>query len=448
MFACNSGLSVWVLAMVGMQDGQFPGQDRSPAWDLLRAEPRAWDRNARIDDRQLFLDALLTPRDRLIITASTRNVRTRKTEPLSSCVDELLRVAKSMGAGDLVIRHRLQPFAPDYFNQSAGVPPSFDSFHAAVAAEFQSGEPGIAPPFWDGKPIEDRREAGERVITLDQLVRFWKDPAKAFVKAIGIALPQDEQTDEDLNRAPLVLDGLQTWTLKRSIVETTVADPGQLALLEERLRANRVLPPGNIGSATWSANRKLAEPLGVAVKEHSGTSAQVEFEALPGVRVAGEIQKSGDHLFVHRVGEIRKPHQFLEVWIPCVLASCCGAALPALLVDETNAPRELEAIPAGEAREILRHLVEGYLERQPLCYAPAASDAFAKKISKDAEEQEALEAAEAAWSREDTGFGGGEGNGVAQTIVWRGRNPFEDADSWVRWGMDVAVPLRKWGRFP
>lgn len=65
-----------VLAIVGMSEGSFPRQNRSPAWDLLRCDPRPWDRNPRVDDRQLFLDALLTPSDRLILTAPNRNIRT------------------------------------------------------------------------------------------------------------------------------------------------------------------------------------------------------------------------------------------------------------------------------------------------------------------------------------------------------------------------------------
>ena len=81
-----------VLAMVGMQEGAFPAGSRVPAWDLLQSKPKPWDRNPRIDDRQLFLDAILAPAERLIITGATRIVRTNESEPFSPCVDELLRV--------------------------------------------------------------------------------------------------------------------------------------------------------------------------------------------------------------------------------------------------------------------------------------------------------------------------------------------------------------------
>ncbi|MFM8983354.1 MAG: hypothetical protein ACKOLA_10695, partial [Spartobacteria bacterium] len=87
-----------VLALVGMQNDNFPSRTKSPSWDLLRAQPKIWDRNARVDERQMFLDAVLAPTERLIITASTLNIRTNKKQPLSTCVDELLAVTQKLGA--------------------------------------------------------------------------------------------------------------------------------------------------------------------------------------------------------------------------------------------------------------------------------------------------------------------------------------------------------------
>ena len=48
---------------------------------------------------------------------------------------------------------------------------------------------------------------------------FWKDPALAFLRAQGIALSREEENDEELNRAPLSVDGLQKWSIKQSIFE-------------------------------------------------------------------------------------------------------------------------------------------------------------------------------------------------------------------------------------
>ena len=83
-----------VLAVMGLHDSAFPRRTRAPAWDLLAASPRRGDRDPVREDRQLFLDALLAADDRVIVTATARNIRSNKDEPLSACVDEFLRVAR------------------------------------------------------------------------------------------------------------------------------------------------------------------------------------------------------------------------------------------------------------------------------------------------------------------------------------------------------------------
>ncbi|MEY4939828.1 MAG: hypothetical protein RIQ93_1563, partial [Verrucomicrobiota bacterium] len=87
------GLPCRVLVILGVQDGAFPRASRRPAWDLLSHLPERWDVDPRTQDRQWFLDSILAPCDRLILSAANRSLRTLHDAPLSSCVEELIRVA-------------------------------------------------------------------------------------------------------------------------------------------------------------------------------------------------------------------------------------------------------------------------------------------------------------------------------------------------------------------
>lgn len=447
-----------VLAMAGMQDANFPGQHRVPAWDLLQLRPRVWDRNARIDDRQLFLDAVLTPSERLIVTGSTRNVRTCKTEPFSSCVDELLRVAVQMGRSrkNLVVDHRLQPFDAGYFDTADPARRSFDVEQSEVARLFQSPGRDSGIPFWNGTaadspPVEDTVE-----ISIDQLAGFWRDPGKAFLRAQGIPAPRDEQDDLALDRPPLSLDGLQAWTIKNAVVEEILLGDSRLDLAQARLAANRGLPPGNLGRQAWETNRTLSEPLGASVKERLGENIPVDFVFDPArVRITGTLLTGTSErtLLAYRIGEMKESRHFLAAWIQGVVASAAGHTLPTFIFDEKNPTeaRPLPAIAPERAAAILAELIEGFLERQrrPLCFAPAASDAYAKFRNKNKSESESLDAARQSWNRK--GFNSqpaGEGFSAAATIAWRDRDPFEDADSWHRWAEAVAIPLSQWTASP
>lgn len=437
-----------VLVVVGMQDGAFPATNMNPAWDLLRVAPKVWDRNARIDDRQLFVDALMTPSERLIVTASTRNVRTKKTEPFSSCVDEVLRVTASMGAprDALVVEHRLQPFAPDYFTNSR-TPRSFSSEFAEVAEVLETGGGERRNPFWSSD-AEVRQEVPDE-IGLDELARFWKDPAKSFLRAQRIVIPGEEEDDEALDRADITVGKPAEWRLKDAIVREIASGAGNLGRVEAVLRADRRLPPGHLGTSAWDTNVAVVDPLGKSLHAKLGPVVSMKYAVPGGPEVAGTVQttKAGDCLVAYWPLVFKDPKHFLEPWISAVFAAASGESFPTELFDSVNRkdPLRMPAIGVDRARVILSHLVAGFLEGQvrPLCYAPTTSSVLARTRAKSNAEQGISKAAEE-WNREDKGHGGGEGCDPHAMWAWRDQDPFDRATGWLEWAGRIAEPLREW----
>ncbi|MES2570987.1 MAG: exodeoxyribonuclease V subunit gamma [Verrucomicrobiota bacterium] len=443
-----------VLAIVGMQEGNFPRQNRLPAWDLLQFTPKAWDRNPRVDDRQLFLDALLTPTERIIITASTQNVRTGKTEPFSSCVDALLRVAHDTGstALPLIVKHRLQPFASGYFQsglQSETLPQSFDQQSGSIAIALAAGADPELCPLWKG---EDATPQTKLEISLGQLIGFWKDPALAFLRAQGIALHREEENDEDFNRAPLSVDSLQEWLIKQSIFEEVAFGAHRIALSQARVAAERRLPPHVLGINLWQTLRNTSELLGLEVKKRGAREIYIHHERdhfrLSGTLRTDSVQR---HLLDYRVGKFRKIKYYIAPWIQAAAAAVAGHSLPTELLDETNvlpggAPKILRAISQEEAASILEALIKGYVQGQvmPLCYAPATSDRYAKTFNETGSDEMALNAASSEWNNAGYNSSAGEGHAEAARAAWRDRNPFELHAEWRRWATDIAIPLRAW----
>lgn len=429
-----------VLLMVGMQDGSFPGESRVPAWDLLKASPKVWDRNARIDDRQLFLDALLTPSERLVITASNQNARTMKEIPLSSCIDELVRVLNGMGSlrKDLIVKHRLQPFAPDYFRDTNSVPRSYDPLMCEVASKLLPGNERKDLPFQSGEPdLSATVSPGE--ITVTELAEFWKDPAKAYIRSQGIVLPRDEGHDEDLDRTPVVLDHLENWQLKQKIVTRKVSSDATSDILRQNLAADRQLPAGHLGGALWQENHQNCSAIGESVKIEAGdrrliqvavpvTMVKAGTETGLNVMVSGEIilNKSGTELVGWGIGKMDKPKHFIPAWLNAILAGAAGIPLPSKLFTEKKSVSgsSLPPIPEQDAHALLQLLVRGFLEgkSRPLCYAPSTSenrkawfDGFATK---------------------------GEGEEPAAKLAWRALDPFQNHD-WETW-RPIADHLKEW----
>ena len=473
-----------VLAMVGMQEGAFPAGSRVPAWDLLQSKPKPWDRNPRIDDRQLFLDAILAPAERLIITGATRIVRTNESEPFSPCVDELLRVVAALRGTDegTVTEHPLQPFSQEYFCQGAVLQPSFSKTNAKVARGIAEADGVRRPqPFHDtGATPPAIAEEKTLEITIGQLAAFWKDPAKAYVKARGISVWQDEEDDRDLDFSPAILNDLQGWKVKDAIVREIVEGAGNLEAVKAQLRADRQLPKGLLGDRIWEEHKDTAEVLGSSVRANYGAALPINCELgmamghyrLPdiNVKVAGQLRlnMAGDHLLVWHAGKAESAKYFIEPWLSALFAAhqSIESRLPTVFLNaeekiagpkntfDAALSRDGELNDFLELTNQIQDLVAGYLIGlvRPLCYAPSTSDEIAKHLAGTTRipaaplNQAVAKARHAKWEPDRSVDDGipGEGESEAARLAWRDTDPFANLADWDDWVEKVAKPLRRW----
>ena len=93
-----------VVCLMGLDDGVFPRQTARDGDDLLLLDPHVGDRDARSEDRQLLLDAVLAATDHLVITYAARDERTNLRRPPAVPLGELLdvvdRTARFPDGGD------------------------------------------------------------------------------------------------------------------------------------------------------------------------------------------------------------------------------------------------------------------------------------------------------------------------------------------------------------
>ena len=160
-----------VVCLMGLDDGVFPRQTARDGDDLLLLDPHVGDRDARSEDRQLLLDAVLAATDHLVITYAARDERTNLRRPPAVPLGELLdvvdRTARFPDAATtrerVVVEHPLQPFDLRNFDAGALVPErtwSFDRVALDGARALAGGQVG-APPFLAG-PLPRERGARDR----------------------------------------------------------------------------------------------------------------------------------------------------------------------------------------------------------------------------------------------------------------------------------------------
>jgi exodeoxyribonuclease V gamma subunit len=319
------------VCLLGLDDAVFPRKGPRDGDDLMLDDPHVGDRDARAEDRQLLLDALMAARDRLIVTYTGNDERTNIATPPAVPVGELLdmidRTAGPEAREQVVTRHPLQPF--DVRNFAAERPWSFDRTTLEGARALLS-ERRPPAPFLSG-PLDARPEP---VVELPDLVAFAERPVRAFLRRrLGILAA--DYTDEVEDALPVELDGLGVWGVGTRLLEARLAGAEPRgAILAEIARGT--LPPGVLGKPVVDRVAPVVEDIVRHVEPGETGSVDVKVSlrdrALRGT-VAGVC---GDELRTVTYSRVNARHR-LAAWVR-------------LLALTASSDRPFSAVTIGKAR--------------------------------------------------------------------------------------------------
>lgn len=427
-----------VICLLGMNDGAFPRQDRAPAFDLTASHPRPGDRSTRDDDRYLFLEAILSARDRLLISWCGQSAQDNSQLPPSVVVAELLDTltrSYELTPEQLITRHRLQPFSPHYFG--SGPLFSYSSENARGAAFTQLRE--------NTTPFASTLTAPEiaKHITLERLADALTRPAQFFARErLGIALPYDEPQPADIE--PLETSGLDEYTLSTHLTDAHFKGTVPETLLTATA-ATGMLPHGYAGESFF-------HDTAISVRQLTDLAPGPALEPVPVSVHLGEWQISGSLRIVTPAGLLSlrpatvKGRDFLRAWIGHIVL--CAAQPPgvpqrSILIGE-KASFEYHSIPAPEALAYLETLLSIYerLHANAVPLFPESSLAFADyELNPGSRKKAPQTAAEERWLGGGYGPARGERDDHWNALVWRDTDPLGEA--FAQLARDVFGPLLK-----
>lgn len=399
-----------VVAMIGMNDGKFPRQQRPPGFDLLAREPRKGDRSVRGDDRYLFLESVLSARDVLYLSYVGQSVRDNTPLPPSVLVSELLDAVErgfefpdgEDAASRLVVRHRLQGFSPVYFTADSKLfSYSADNFRALAGRDSVTERPFIE------EPLDDLADE-ERTVTLEDLARFFANPAAYFLeRRLGLKPSVAHQPLEE--REPFEAAGLERYAMRQDLLEVLLEHGDGRAMLP-LFRSRGLLPPATHGELLFRKLLAEVEEFAAKVRELKGGGAfsQLDIDLdIGGFRLTGKLDNlmpSGQLLY--RCARMRAQDR-LRSWLLHLAHHAVeeGESRDTLIV---TLDRSIRYRPVEGATERLEALLDLYREglAEPLHFFPRASLAWAEKLDKP--EEERRKAALGEWL---DGFSGREGEG-------------------------------------
>jgi exodeoxyribonuclease V gamma subunit len=443
-----------VIALLGMNDGDYPRRDPTGGLNKLAAElggphRRHGDRSLREDDRFLFLQLLAAANDVLYLSYLGADPRDGSEREPSVLVAELLDVAARYHARPLaarrglVVHHPLQPFAPAAFGAGSsatgeGEPRRF-SYRSEwrPAAQCQGG-PRRALEAWQSAPLPDpgpRRE-GTSELSLLELRKFLTDPPAAFLlQRLQARLPDEPRAQDDTEPLALPEPGLQRWKLEQAVFDACIA--GDTDGLAQRLRARALLPSGPMGARQLERVRAQVQPYADrfrAWREGEQRAVNVEVE-LDGLRLYGRIdQLYAAGLARLRFDELHGPAQISHGldWLLLCAAGQGGPLCQFALVGKDIGPHARAAVAPEQAQAALRGLLQLRERglRQALPFLPRSGWAWyqADRTQADAP---ARANAKSPWARAREAWTNDKGTWSESTtasalLVLRGQDPFAD----------------------
>lgn len=400
-----------VVCLLGMDDGEFPRIGARPGFDRMARVHEAGDRSARDDDRALFLEALLSARDRLVIMTTGRDPRDDRRRPPAVPVCELLDVidatyGKHGGrpvSEHLTHEHPLSPFSPRAFDGRYG----FDSRMRDAASAARSGliEPVDPPAFL---PDLLPAQPDDLEVDIGLLIKFWQHPMGFLCeRRLGLWLRDNEDPVQD--REPLELDHLELWALRdtilRGLLEGAVDQDEDESDAFERVRRAGRLPLGTPGAVLYKGISEEAQAIAARVSalregRAPGPQVDVSFET-EGVRLTGAVgDLYGDRRVAMQAGKVH-PKAELAAWITHLALAAAGTAATSHLVGH-GGEAAFSPIDPELAREYLGRLLELYVsgQRAPLPFFPSASKGFAQGLIAG-DEWDARRRARKAWDSYD-----------------------------------------------
>jgi exodeoxyribonuclease V gamma subunit len=299
-----------IIALMGMNDGDFPKVDRQPTFDLMAKDFREGDRSRRADDRYQFLEVLLSARQQLIVTFIGQSQANNDRIPPSVVISELLSVLEDhYQLKDWITYQPLQAFSPRNFDGESALF-SFSETHLETAKAL-AGKTDAPDIWWQGE-LPETEPGG--VIEVAELLSFFQHPQRYFVqRQLGLRFTGLEADAEE--REPFAVSKLEGYAISHDWIQHKL-DGTDLAV--NKLKAQGLWPSGAPGYLAFQreeqniaafAQQIQAKGLGKAIDD-----LPVDLE-IEGYRLIGKLGKRYENGSLYYRYATLKGKDFMGAWL-------------------------------------------------------------------------------------------------------------------------------------
>ncbi len=388
------------ICLLGMNDGDYPRQSAPRDFDLMAQSWRAGDRSRREDDRYLFLEAILSVRERLYISWQGHRATDNTEQPPSVLVAQLIDYLNTGWSPKRAPQQQpLQPYSEAYFLKDSAFQ-TFDQEWARVH--------GNENTEGDSQPGQASQAAPPTALTLDDLRQLVRQPVEVFFRT-RLRVRFDDLTEAQQELEPFSLNGLENYQIGQSLLK---ASDSRRALTELKLGGS--LPLAAFGEQEVV---KLGRELDVVLERQALWREKFAFESPPlsialninGTAVTGTLiglwsaqdcsstslntgsnrsllqisQRLGAVLEGAREDQTARGHIVAGLWLNHLAACASGISMTSAQLG-LDGQVVFEPLPQEVALAILQGLVDAYWEawKRPLPVACKTAWAYLQAQAK------------------------------------------------------------------
>ncbi|MEX2477350.1 MAG: exodeoxyribonuclease V subunit gamma [Gracilimonas sp.] len=413
------------IAVLGMNEGEFPRRSVRPEFDLIYADPKPGDRIQKEDDTFLFLETLLAAGNKLHISYKGRDQKSDSERLPSILVQQLEDVYQEEKLKKFT--HSLHPFSPRYFKKEK-LPASFSATNLSLANNIRSVHQET-PEFLDYTYIQDDLKELKKLAVQD-IILFFTDPCKYMARNyLNVSDILDETEIED--REAFDVGGLESYNLSDFLLRNIIQGYSKEEIYDYAHKSARI-PDKLKGRKVFDEQYQEVQTLLKEMEPFAQVEPRdVEIELdIDGIEIYGRISNVyEDVLISSRVGR-RRPKDEVEHWLRHLLLLKQGVKIS----ESIFITKEKEGIEVFDLRsenisiDGLDAYIEWFLRDDSMltksAFFPETSKAYAESLLQGDDELSALDEARKVWEpgyhRSRT-----EKNEFYSELIWRGKDPLQ-----------------------
>lgn len=378
-----------VICLVGLNSEDYPRRSKPLGFDLMARHPKPGDRSRRNDDRYLFLESILSAREKLYISYVGRSIQDNAAIPPSVVVSELIDVIQrgfrwkdgDLLQDQLITEHRLQGFSPAYFMHGEAFRLFSYSIENCRAARRLVTPRESPKPFITGLLSEPESEW--KTIGLETLISFFSNPAKFLLnRRLNLFLETEDIRIEE--QEAFHIEGLDQYFLEDVLVKEALTgrDPAELYPLK---RASGELPHGAVGESLFLKSCREAGGFAEKIQFYMADAPKepLDIDLFPdGFRLTGRIPDIYPAHMVRYRFAVLKPKDHLRAWLLHLAMNAAAVEGYPRTTLIAGKDKTYEYGPVENSEEILLNLLTIYWKglRQPLRFFPLSAWAYAESV--------------------------------------------------------------------